>query len=172
MKHLALVGLMGAGKSTVGRECASRLARPFVDTDEVIVDTSPYTSIDEIFAAGGEQLFRKHERVVVADVCASPEPLVIACGGGAVLDRENRRALRASSVVVWLRAPVAELVRRCGDGATRPLLRGDPAAALARLDRLRAPAYEAAAHRTVETAGLDRAAVAEVVLAEFEGASA
>src|SRR6516162_9402331 len=145
MKHLALVGLMGAGKSTVGRECARHLARPFVDTDDVIVATAGM-NIDEIFAAGGEQLFRKHERVVVADVCASPEPLVIACGGGAVLDPENRKALRASSVVVWLRAPVAELVQRCGDGATRPLLHGDPVAALARLERLRAPAYEATAH--------------------------
>jgi shikimate kinase len=171
MKHLALVGLMGAGKSTVGRECARRLARPFVDTDDVIVATAGM-NIDEIFAAGGEQLFRKHERVVVADVCASPEPLVIACGGGAVLDPENRKALRASSVVVWLRAPVAELVKRCGDGSTRPVLRGDPATALARLDRLRAPAYEAAAHRVVETEGLERGAVVEAVLAEFEGGQA
>ncbi len=172
MKHLALVGLMGAGKSTVGRECARRLARPFVDTDDVAVELSGLRDVAEIFAAGGEQLFRTHERSAVADVCVSPEPLVIACGGGVVLDSQNRKALRASSVVVWLRAPVAELVKRCGDGSTRPLLRGDPAAALTRLERLRAPAYEAAAHCVVETEGLDRAAVAEVVLAEYEGVRA
>ncbi len=172
MKHLALVGLMGAGKSTVGLECARRLARPFVDTDQVAVDLSGLRDIGEIFAAGGEQSFREHERAAVADVCASPEPLVIACGGGVVLDPENRKALRSSSVVVWLRAPVAELVKRCGDGSTRPLLRGDPHTALTRLARLRAPAYEAAAHATVDTEGLDRAAVAEAVLAEYEGVKA
>ena len=171
MKHLALVGLMGAGKSTVGRECARRLARPFVDTDDVIV-TATGMNVDEIFAAGGEKLFRQHERAAVADVCASPELLVIACGGGAAVDADNRKALRASSVVVWLRAPVAELVKRCRNGSTRPLLRGDPAAALSRLERLRAPAYEAAAHCVVDTEGLGRAAVAEAVLAEYEGVRA
>jgi shikimate kinase len=126
-------------------------------------------TIDEIFANGGEPAFRALERSVVADVSASPAPLVIAGGGGVVLDPENRRVLRASSVVVWLRAPAAVLAQRCGDGSTRPLLRGDPAGSLARLERLRAPAYEAAAHCIVETEGLDRRAVAEAVLAEFEG---
>jgi shikimate kinase len=168
MKHLALVGLMGAGKSTVGRECARRLARPFVDTDEQIV-TIAGISVDEIFATRGESAFRAYERDVVADVCASLAPLVIACGGGTVLDPENRKVLRASSVVVWLRAPAAVLAERCGDGATRPLLRGDPAGALTRLERLRAPAYEAAAHCIVDTEGLDRNGVTEAVLAEFEG---
>src|SRR5689334_6272521 len=103
-RHLALVGLMGAGKTTVGRRCATRLDRPFVDTDDVIA-TAAGQSIPEIFASGGEAHFRELERAAIADVCASPAALVIACGGGAVLDPENRRALRASGVVVWLRAP-------------------------------------------------------------------
>jgi len=165
-RHLVLIGLMGAGKTTVGRECARRLERTFVDTDDLITATARMT-VDEIFATAGEAEFRRLEHDVVADVCASPEPLVVACGGGAVLDPENRRALRAAGVVVWLRAPARTLARRVGDGATRPLLRDDPAGALARLERLREPAYEAAAHVSVDTDGVGIDVVAESVLAAF-----
>ena len=170
-KHLVLIGLMGAGKTTVGSVCAQRLDRAFVDTDDVVTTTARM-SVDEIFSTEGEAAFRRRERDAVADVCASPVPLVIACGGGAVLDPENRRALRACGVVVWLRAPAATLVSRVGDGATRPLLRDDPAAALRRLERLREPAYEAAAHLQVDTDGLAVAQVADAVLSAFAGAAA
>ena len=170
-KHLVLIGLMGAGKTTVGAECARRLGRPFVDTDDLVTQAAQMT-VEAIFADGGEPRFRKLEHDVVADVCASPEPLVIACGGGAVLDPENRRALRAAGIVVWLRAPAATLMARVGNGATRPLLRDDPAGALSRLERLREPTYEAAAHAAVETNDLDVDAVAGAVLSVFEGAAA
>jgi shikimate kinase len=129
-------------------------------------------TIDGIFAEGGEPRFRHIEHDVVVDVCASPEPLVIACGGGTVLDPESRRALRAAGVVVWLRAPSATLVRRVGNGATRPLLRDNPARTLTRLERLREPTYEAASHASVDTDGLDVAAVADVVVSRFEAAAA
>ena len=91
-RHLVLVGLMGAGKTTVGRRCAKRLERPFVDTDELVVAAAgvPFA---ELWSAEEEAGFRVRERAAVADAAASPEPLVIACGGGAVLDSENRRAL-------------------------------------------------------------------------------
>ncbi len=170
-KHLVLIGLMGAGKTTVGRECARRLGRPFVDTDDLVTGAAQMP-VERIFENGGEPEFRRLEREAVADVCASPEPLVVACGGGSVLDPENRRALRAAGLVVWLRAPAPTLVARVGDGASRPLLRDDPAAALARLERLREPSYEAAAHAQVDTADLDVGAVAAAVLSVFEGASA
>jgi shikimate kinase len=170
-KHLVLIGLMGAGKTSVGAECAQRLGRTFVDTDDLVVSTARMT-VEGIFADGGEPRFRQLEHDVVADVSASPEPLVIACGGGTVLDADNRRALRAAGVVVWLRAPAATLLARVGDGATRPLLRDDPAGALARLVRLREPAYEAAAHACVDTDDLDVTAVADAVLSVFEGARA
>ena len=170
-KHLVLIGLMGAGKTTVGAECAQRLGRTFVDTDDLVVSAAHMT-VEGIFADGGEPRFRKLEHDVVADVSASPVPLVIACGGGTVLDADNRRALRASGVVVWLRAPAATLLARVGDGSTRPLLRDDPAGALARLARLREPAYEAAAHACVDTDDLEVAAVADAVLSVFEGAAA
>ena len=167
-RHLALVGLMGAGKSTVGVRCAELLGRPFVDTDDV-VETTLGLTIPEIFAAEGEPGFREHERRAVADVCASPVPLVIACGGGAVLDPGNRGALRATSVVVWLRAGPDALAERVADEAeNRPLLKErGTAATLALLDVLRAPAYEAAAHAIVETEGRSVDEVAAAVLEEL-----
>ena len=169
--HLVLVGLMGAGKTSVGRACAERLGRAFVDTDDVVV-THAGMPIDDIFRRSGEPYFREIERTVIADVCAAPEPLVIACGGGSVLDPENRARLRASGVVVWLRAPASVLATRVGDGSTRPLLRNDPAGALARLEKLREPAYEAAAHASIDTETLDVPAVAELVLDAYEGVRA
>jgi len=165
--HLVLVGLMGSGKSSVGEHCATLLGRPFVDTDELVAATAGAT-VPEIFAAQGETGFRALERTAVADVCASPEPLVIACGGGAVLDPDNRRQLRDHGVVVWLRAGTDELARRVGAGDGRPLLQGgSPAATLARLAELRAPAYEAVAHVVVDTDGLEVGAVTDRVLEEF-----
>lgn len=163
-RHLVLIGLMGAGKSTVGEQCAAALERPFVDTDR-LVELHAGATVADIFAAQGEPAFRALERTAVADVCASPDPLVIACGGGVALDPDNRRALRDCGVVVWLRADPQELGRRVGSGDGRPLLAGgSPAATLERLAELRAPAYEAAAHVVVDTDGLTVAATTERVL--------
>ena len=127
--HLVLVGMMGAGKTTVGRRCATRLGRGFVDTDDLVESTTGMR-VAEIFETQGEPAFRELERVAVADACASPEPLVIACGGGAVLDPDSRRALRDAGLVVWLRAAPEVLSGRVGQdgGATRPLLAGVRAA--------------------------------------------
>ncbi len=169
-KHLVLIGLMGAGKTSVGRECAQRLERVFVDTDDIVA-TAAGMSVEAIFANKGEPAFRVLECGAVADVCASPVPLVVACGGGTVVDPDNRRALRAAGFVVWLRAPTATLLTRVGDSSARPLLRDDPEHALTRLGRLRELTYEAASHTSVETDGLDIATVAGAVLSEFERAS-
>jgi len=161
--HLMLIGLMGAGKTTAGARCAERLGRPFVDTDDLIVARAAMP-FDEIWRTGGETQFRELEREVIADVCASPEPLVIATGGGAIVDPENRRRLRAAGVVVWLRADTAVLAARVGDGSTRPLLAGDPAGALARLGAARQDAYSVAADAEVDTDGRDVDQVADAVL--------
>jgi shikimate kinase len=163
-KHLVLIGLMGAGKTTVGRACAARLGRPFVDTDDLVVALAGMP-FEELWASKGEPAFRALERQAVADACASPEPLVIACGGGAATDPENRRRLRDAGTVVWLQAPVEILAARVGDGSTRPLLAGDPHGALTQLDAIRAPAYEAAADVAVETADRNIAQVVDAVLA-------
>ncbi|HTD50029.1 MAG TPA: shikimate kinase [Acidimicrobiia bacterium] len=166
-QHLVLVGLMGSGKSTVGRQCASRLGRSFVDLDELIV-TRAAMPFEDLWRTGGEDRFRELEREAVVDVCAAPQPLVIACGGGTVVDADNRRRLRAAGTVVWLRAPTAVLVSRVGDDPSRPLLAGDPAGALARLSVARADAYRAAADAVVDTDQGDVGDVADAVLAAYE----
>jgi len=165
-RHLVLVGLMGAGKTTVGARCAARLGRPFVDTDDLIV-TRAAMPFDELWRTFGEPRFRELEREVIADVSASPDPLVIASGGGAIVDPDNRRRLRAVGVVVWLRAPTAVLAARVGDTATRPLLAGDPEGALARLGAAREDAYSASAHAVVDTEDRPVDEVADAVLDAF-----
>jgi len=168
-RHLALVGLMGAGKSTVGRRCAERLGRPFVDTDELVEQLARMT-VAECFESLGESGFRELERQAVVDACMSPEPLVIACGGGAVLDAENRRHLRDAGFVVWLQAPPEVLAQRVGGGDGRPLL-VDGEAAIATLERLaviREAAYEASADAVVATADRSVDDVAAVALEAFE----
>jgi shikimate kinase len=171
-RHVVLVGLMGAGKSTVGALVAARMARPFVDTDE-LVEVAAGKTVAEIFADAGEAAFRELERVAVDDACASPEPLVIACGGGAVLDPANRRAISGAGVVVWLRASVARLAERVADAAARPLLAGrQPLETLERLQLLRAESYEAVADVILDTDALDAGAVAERVLEEVAACAA
>jgi shikimate kinase len=165
-RHLVLVGMMGSGKSTVGKRCAERLGRPFVDTDELI-EVQSGAPVTEVFARDGEAAFRAIERRAVADACASPTPAVIAAGGGAVLDADNRKHMRAAGTVVWLQAAPAKLAVRVGDARSRPLLHHDPSGTLERLDTLRRPAYEAAAHDVVDTSALSINAVVDAVLDAF-----
>lgn len=164
-RHVVLVGLMGAGKTTVGERCAERLGRPFVDTDDV-VEAVARRSVQELFAEAGEATFRELEREAVRDATASPVPSVIACGGGAVLDPGNRRSLRETGTVVWLRATPSVLAQRVdADGVERPLLA--PRGAVATLERLavvRAAAYEAVADAAVDTDGRTVDEVVDAVL--------
>jgi shikimate kinase len=166
-RHLVLIGLMGAGKTTVGRVCAQRLGREFVDTDDVVTRLAGMP-VAEVFARDGEAAFRALERDAVADVCASPAALVVGCGGGTVIDAANRRALTSAGFVVWLKAPVAVLAGRVGDGDARPLLRGDPQGALTRLAAMREAAYEAAADIEVETGERTVDEVASAVIDAFD----
>ncbi len=166
--HLVLVGLMGAGKTTVGEQCARRLGRPFVDTDDLVTAVSGAT-VAELFATEGEAGFRARERTAVADACASPVATVIGCGGGAVLDPENRRTLRACGFVVWLRgAPEVLAERVAQDAPDRPLLSpaGSPGAAttLERLASTRAAAYQAVADAEVDTGSRTVDEVTEAVI--------
>lgn len=173
-RHLVLIGLMGAGKTSVGERCAARLGRAFVDTDDLI-RTNAGMSIPEIFEREGESGFRARERAAITDAVASPEPLVIACGGGAMVDAENRRAVGHDGFVVWLDAAPEVLAARVeNDGiGSRPLLAGSSTTAtLARLAGDRAVAYSAAADVVVPTEDRDIEAVAVAVIAEFERAGA
>ena len=162
-RHLVLVGLMGAGKTTVGAACATRLARPFVDTDDV-VEANTGMSVAELFAHEGESRFRELERQAVVDACATPAPAVIACGGGAVIDGDNRRRLHQAGFVVWLQAAAATLMARVKTGAERPLLDGRGTATLERLAVVRAAAYEATADALVDTDGRTVPEVVDSVL--------
>jgi shikimate kinase len=166
MKHLVLVGLMGAGKTTIGRRCAHKLDRPFIDTDDLAVTLAgrPFTEL----WAEGELTFRAWERRAVDDAVRAPVAHVIACGGGAILDPHNRQVLRDHGVVVWLRARTDTLVERVGDGSGRPLLASTPRAALARLERLRGPAYEGAAHTIVDVDDMTIDHATDAVIAAFE----
>jgi shikimate kinase len=167
--HLVLVGLMGAGKTTVGYKCAKRLGRPFVDTDD-LVETAAGMTIAELFALSGEGRFRAMEREAVADACASPTPTVIACGGGAVLHADNRRRVKSRGFVVWLQAPPEVLADRVGRGterAERPLVADGPMSTLERLAAMRAEAYTAVADAMVETANRSVEGVVDAVLEEY-----
>lgn len=166
-----LVGMMGAGKTTVGRALAQRLGMEFADSDKVLVERTG-VPVNTIFEIEGEAGFRKRESAVIAEL-ARRDQCVIATGGGAVLAAENRATMRAHGTVVYLRARLESLWQRMRHDTTRPLLAtADPRATLARLLEEREPLYHEAAHLIVET-GTQSAAtlVARVVAALRQSAA-
>ncbi|MBB5519720.1 shikimate kinase [Amphiplicatus metriothermophilus] len=139
-RTVALVGMMGAGKTTVGRRLAARLALPFCDADAEI-EKAAGMSVSDLFALHGEESFRRGEAQVIARLLAGP-PHVLATGGGAVVDPGTRRLLKERAITVWIRADAETLARRAARRDTRPLLReGDPRAVIERLLAERAPYY-------------------------------
>jgi shikimate kinase / 3-dehydroquinate synthase len=139
-RSIVLVGLMGAGKTAIGRRLALRLGLPFRDADQAIEEAAGCT-IAEFFERYGEPEFRMGERRVIRRLLSGP-PCVLATGGGAFMDPETRAAIKAEAVSVWLRCSLATLVRRTAARTHRPLLRqGDPEAILANLMALRYPVY-------------------------------
>jgi shikimate kinase/3-dehydroquinate synthase len=139
-RSLVLVGLMGAGKTSIGRRLAARLGLPFRDADAEI-ELAAGCTIPELFSRYGERDFRDGERRVIRRVLAG-DPLVLATGGGAFMDPQTRAAIRADGVSVWLRVRLPTLVRRVSTRTNRPLLQsGDPAEVLARLIEQRHPTY-------------------------------
>lgn len=139
-RSVVLVGLMGAGKSTVGRRLATRLDLPFLDADAEIEAAAGMT-IPEIFATHGEAYFREGEKRVIARILQEG-PLVLATGGGAYMNEETRHAIAASGVSIWLKADVDVLLERVSRRRNRPLLANvDPRATLERLMQERYPVY-------------------------------
>jgi len=148
-KTIALVGLMGVGKTSIGRRLAAVLGMPFRDADAE-VEAAAGRSVSEIFEQYGEAAFRDGERRVIARLLDEP-PHVLATGGGAFVNPETRALIKQKAVSVWLKADIDVLARRVGRKDTRPLLSGkDPNEVLARLAEERYPAY-AEADVTVET---------------------
>lgn len=155
-RPVTIIGLMGAGKTKVGRGAAALLDRPFVDTDHLVERTAGMP-VSQIFATEGEPAFRARERDAVAAALAT-DGAVVSVGGGAVRDQINVERMRRAGTVVWLHADPAELamrLRRSLLRGDRPLLaRGDPVAVLTRLLDERGDAYRAAATAVLRTDGL------------------
>lgn len=164
-KRILLVGMMGAGKTTVGQALARRLGYPYLDSDEQVQRQSGQT-VREIFEARGEAAFRALEKQALAQAVTSPGPVVVSVAGGAVLDPDNRRRMRQAGLVVWLRARLQTLARRVGEDLQghRPLLGEDPLAALTRLYQQRRPLYAQVADMVIDVDLLTPEQVVEQVL--------
>lgn len=148
-RTIALVGLMGAGKTTVGRRLAAALHLPFADADAEIVKAAG-CSIAEIFAEHGEQAFREGERRVIARMLKGPVH-VLATGGGAFIDPDTRALMKQHAISIWLKAPLEVLMKRVEKREHRPLLNeADPRAVMERLMAARYPIY-AEADITIES---------------------
>lgn len=173
-RHIVLVGLMGAGKTSVGKRLAQRLGLPFVDSDHAIEESARMT-IPEIFAERGEAEFRAGERKVIARLLGERQQ-VIATGGGAYMDPETRARVREQAISLWLNADLPVLMRRVQRRQNRPLLQSaDPEATMRDLIDRRYPVYaEADAQilsQEVPHEIMVQAAV-EALLAHFDGADA
>uniref|UniRef100_A0A9E8CRD9 Shikimate kinase n=1 Tax=Bosea sp. NBC_00436 TaxID=2969620 RepID=A0A9E8CRD9_9HYPH len=141
MRAIVLVGMMGSGKSSVGRRLATRLGLPFVDADTEI-ETAAHMTIPEIFAQRGEAEFREGERRVISRVLTTRAPLVLATGGGAFMNAETRARVKELGISVWLKAEPDVLMRRVRKRSNRPLLAtADPEATLRRMLAEREPVY-------------------------------
>jgi len=148
--NLFLVGLMGAGKTTIGRQLARRLKLTFIDSD-VEIETRTGANIPWIFDIEGEKGFRKRERDVIDDL-TQRQGIVLATGGGAVLDKRNRTHLLERGVVIYLYTSIEQLVKRTAKDRNRPLLQtGDPRTQLEELLTERDPIYREIADLVVET---------------------
>lgn len=171
-KPVILVGLMGAGKSTIGRRLASALCLPFVDSDQEIVEAAG-CSIADIFESYGETIFRDLEQRVLLRLAAS-NPCVIATGGGAFINPVIRQAIKEKSTSVWLKADLEVLLERVSRRDTRPLLKtGDKGVILSKLMEERYPVYAEADITIDSNAGLHEAVVDNIVSAlKARGANA
>lgn len=164
-RSIVLVGLMGAGKSTVGRRLASVLRLPFHDADQEI-ETAAGCSISDFFERYGEPAFRDGERKVIARLLAGPRH-VLATGGGAFMDPTTRALIKAQGLSVWLRANIDLLMERVTKRPTRPLLKNDdPRGTMERLMAERYPVY-AEADITVDSNGGPHDTVVQQIVAQL-----
>ena len=155
--NVFLVGAMGSGKTSVGRQLARELSMDFIDSDEEI-ERCTGVDIRFIFEKEGESLFREREKAIISNL-TQMENLVLATGGGSILDAKNRQLLNTNGIVVYLETSVKQQLLRTQKSKTRPLLVGkNPEAVLTRLMESRGPLYEQVAHFSVNT-GKKRVAV-------------
>ncbi|SDL82086.1 shikimate kinase [Maricaulis salignorans] len=161
---IVLIGLMGAGKTTVGRRLAAAMDRPFADADHEI-ERAAGRSVSEIFEDFGEAAFRDGERRVIARLLDQP-PMVLALGGGAFVDPDTRTLIANKAISIWLQADVETLATRVARRDTRPLLRdGNPVEILERLLETRQPAYAEADIHIDASAGTHQATADAIIAA-------
>jgi shikimate kinase len=155
LKNLVLIGFMGSGKSSIGRELAKSLSFPVLDTDALLVERAG-KAIKDIFADEGEEAFRDMESRILEDLVAQkPEKHIISTGGGIIGRAENRRLLRELGYVIWLLVSPEEIRRRTARNNDRPLLvNAQPEETIKKLLTARTPLYEETAHLTIETDNL------------------
>jgi shikimate kinase len=166
-QNLFLVGPMGAGKSTIGRQLAESLAMAFYDSDKEI-ERRTGVDIPLIFELEGEDGFRKREAQVIQELVAS-DGIVMATGGGAVLDPANRDLLGARGRVIYLHADIDQLVKRTARDRNRPLLQGvDARERLEQLMERRGPLYSEVADITIDTGGRNIRAVVNEIIEQIE----
>jgi shikimate kinase len=165
-RPVVLVGMMGAGKTTIGRRIAPRLGLPFFDADQEI-EKAAGMSVSDLFAAHGEQSFREGEARVIRRLLEGP-PHVLATGGGAVTHPETRALIAERAVSIWIKADIDTIVRRATRRNTRPLLQtGDPRETVERLIRQREP-YYAAADIHVESQAGPHGATVDLIMEALE----
>lgn len=165
--NIYLVGLMGSGKTTIGRLLARRMGRAFYDSDTEIVERTG-VRIPVIFEMEGEAGFRRREAQVISEL-AEEGGVVVATGGGAVLDPANRAAMKASGWVVYLDVPIPVLLERTRHDTNRPLLQvQDPGARLESLRAVRDPLYREVADCVVDGARLNSNGAVSRILAAWE----
>ena len=160
--HVVLVGMMGVGKTTVGRRIAAALDRPFRDTDAEIEKRSG-RAVAAIFAEDGEPTFRALETDVLRALVEDPTPSVIAAAGGVVLSPANRQVLAGAGTVVWLKAPVGVLLGRVRNGAHRPALAADPEGTLMQMETTRQDLYAEVADIVIDSSMPITAVVAAIL---------
>lgn len=171
---IVLIGLMGSGKTTVGRALAKRLNLVFRDSDEAVEKTAK-TSVREIFENQGEDVFRKLESQALVDLCDTKSSIVLAVAGGAIISQSNRDLLQKNAqCIVWLDAPTPTLISRTGRGKHRPLLDGDPVGSLNKMRLDREPLYQQLAthHLVTQSLAIDEVVERIMILCSLETGTA
>lgn len=168
MQRIVLIGMPGSGKTTVGKSLARALAMPFIDADRELVERTG-VSIATIFEIEGESGFRKREAALIAELLARDD-LVLATGGGAILDAATRRLMHENAVVIYLRATLDALLERTKKDSARPLLAtGNIKEKLSAMLLAREPLYVEAAHFTFDTGRQSPSRLAASIARAIEG---